>query len=220
PERFGEIARRSTEDTNTAVSQGRFGPISAGDLTLWPSAVDALMQLEEGEVSEVVETPWGFHIFRRLPAPAEERLRVRRIVIGYRQAEWLMFHERLDVDASAWRSRERTTALTQAQDIATQLQRDPSGFSGFLGSSDHFDAPRGGYAGVWTTQEPNIYGRALDEVSKLKVGETSAVVDTPLGFTVWQRMPLLEAEPEYAATTLRLRYDMLAPTNDPSSRQS
>jgi parvulin-like peptidyl-prolyl isomerase len=65
---FGELAALHSQ-SETASLQGLIGKLSRGTLT--PAIEDVIWGLDEGEVSEVVETPTGFHIFRvddRLPA--------------------------------------------------------------------------------------------------------------------------------------------------------
>ena len=64
---FGELAA-SRSQSETAKLQGLIGKLSRG--TLAPEIEDVIWELDVGEVSEVLETPAGFHIFRledRLP---------------------------------------------------------------------------------------------------------------------------------------------------------
>jgi parvulin-like peptidyl-prolyl isomerase len=65
---FGELAAAHSQ-SETAALQGLIGKLSRG--TLAPVIEDVIWALDEGEVSEIVETPTGFHIFKvddRLPA--------------------------------------------------------------------------------------------------------------------------------------------------------
>jgi parvulin-like peptidyl-prolyl isomerase len=65
---FGELATMYSQ-SETASLQGLIGKLSRG--TLAPEIENIIWALDEGEVSEVVETPTGFQIFRvdnRLPA--------------------------------------------------------------------------------------------------------------------------------------------------------
>jgi len=72
---FGELASVFSQ-SETAKLKGLIGKLSRG--TLAPAIEDVIWALDEGEVSDVVETPTGFHIFRvenRIPAeqrPLEE----------------------------------------------------------------------------------------------------------------------------------------------------
>jgi peptidyl-prolyl cis-trans isomerase SurA len=59
---FEEMARRFSEDQNSASSGGRIQDISQGELL--PEFAAVATRLEEGQVSQVFETPQGFHIMR------------------------------------------------------------------------------------------------------------------------------------------------------------
>lgn len=58
---FGDLARNYS-DSETAHLDGLIGRLSRGALD--PSLEDIVWNLEEGEISDVVETPAGFHIFK------------------------------------------------------------------------------------------------------------------------------------------------------------
>ena len=65
---FGELAAAHSQ-SETANLQGLIGKLSRG--TLAPAIEDVIWALDEGEVSDIVETPTGFHIFtveNRLPS--------------------------------------------------------------------------------------------------------------------------------------------------------
>ena len=59
---FAELARKHSEDTASATNGGDLGTIAEGE-TL-PQFEAALSALDPGEVSEVVETTFGFHIIQ------------------------------------------------------------------------------------------------------------------------------------------------------------
>jgi peptidyl-prolyl cis-trans isomerase SurA len=59
---FEEMARRFSEDQNSASSGGRIQDISQGELL--PEFAAVATRLEEEQVSQVFETPQGFHIMR------------------------------------------------------------------------------------------------------------------------------------------------------------
>lgn len=60
---FEEIARKHSEDTDSAVKGGDLGYISEGK-TNSGEFEKAAFALKPGEISDVVETPFGFHIIR------------------------------------------------------------------------------------------------------------------------------------------------------------
>lgn len=59
-ERFATLARIYSEDPGSAAKGGELGMISKS--VLWPAFADAAMALKPGVISQIVETPDGFHI--------------------------------------------------------------------------------------------------------------------------------------------------------------
>ncbi len=62
-EDFGKIAREYSEDADSAAKGGDIGYITAGQ-TNSQEFENAAFALKSGEVSTIVETPFGFHIIR------------------------------------------------------------------------------------------------------------------------------------------------------------
>lgn len=61
PASFAEVAREESEDVGTSRDGGRLGWVTPGS---WPQALEAaVFALSEGQVSDVVEGPAGFHVF-------------------------------------------------------------------------------------------------------------------------------------------------------------
>ncbi len=63
-EKFSTLARLYSEDTGTAVKGGELGMASKS--IFWPAFSDAAMSLRPGTVSQIVETPDGFHLIEVL----------------------------------------------------------------------------------------------------------------------------------------------------------
>ena len=59
-ERFATLARLYSEDTGSALKGGELGMASKS--IFWPAFSDAAMALKPGTISQIVETPDGFHI--------------------------------------------------------------------------------------------------------------------------------------------------------------
>ncbi|MFW6051401.1 MAG: foldase protein PrsA [Myxococcota bacterium] len=71
-EDLAELAREHSEDTNTAPKGGDLGEVGTG--YPWPEFVEVAFALEPGEISDVVETRFGYHIIQRPrsePGPSE-----------------------------------------------------------------------------------------------------------------------------------------------------
>ncbi len=81
PARFGELARKYSDDPTSAPWGGRLGNVFVR--TLPPRLVDALGNVPVGQVSSVVETTLGFHIVTQYPLPAEELLSGKEVRIQY-----------------------------------------------------------------------------------------------------------------------------------------
>lgn len=63
PQSWAEIARKASD--GPLATQG--GRVPMDTVRLFRSLYDVVLGLEPGEVSRVVGSPWGLHIFRRLP---------------------------------------------------------------------------------------------------------------------------------------------------------
>lgn len=61
PAAFADIARKESQDAGTAREGGHLGWVTAGS---WPQPLEsAVFALAQGQVSDVVEGPAGFHVF-------------------------------------------------------------------------------------------------------------------------------------------------------------
>ena len=63
-ESFATLARLYSEDTGSAMKGGELGMASKS--IFWPAFSDAAMSLKPGTISQIVETPDGFHIIEVL----------------------------------------------------------------------------------------------------------------------------------------------------------
>ncbi len=77
-EDFSELARFYSEDPGTANIGGDLGFIEKG--TLFESFEDAGFQLERGQISEIVETPIGFHLIQMVDKQ-EDKAHMKHILI-------------------------------------------------------------------------------------------------------------------------------------------
>jgi hypothetical protein len=214
PEQFADLARLHSEDLVSREDGGDLGGVMASDLASWPQVLDALAALRPGQVSEVVETRFGFHIFRRGSAPPEAELSGAHIVIGHERAQWLQVVAR--ADHISHRTREQALAL--ATDVFRQAQAHPKRFARLVDRySESCDAAAQGDFGNWSTREPNPYPGRMLRLQALAPGEVAPPIETRLGFEIVQRTPS-RPRPQHAARLLRLYFNPDAAATDPDSR--
>lgn len=172
-EDFAELATQLSDDS----SKARGGFLGSGSKGSWVEPFeDAVFALPVGGVSDVVESPFGFHIIRR---EALDEVRLRHIVVQYKGA--------LTVAAdspAAKRSREEAEArVAEARDHL--IQGEP--FEQVV--SEYSDGPmanRGGDLGWFLRGE---LGPAFDAVVfDLPVGAVSEVIETPFGLHLVERL--------------------------------
>lgn len=95
-EDFAALAKEYSKDSY-AASGGDMGWVKAGDLM--PKINDLIFSLKENEVSEILKTDLGFHIFKVLGiAPSE----VREFNQVKKQAEQLLFNQKIQIKLGQW----------------------------------------------------------------------------------------------------------------------
>jgi hypothetical protein len=184
PREFATLVRQYSEDVATNPSAGSLGGMAASQLSLWPQVLDALAAIKPGEVSQVVETPYGFHIFLRRPPPPDETVTGAHIVIAHDAAGWIRIVERADTPP-----RTRDEASNLANRVYEMAKHRPEEFSQLVQRfSEHRDASRGGDMGTWSVREPTHLSREIEILAKLAVGEVAPPLDSPVGFQIIQRV--------------------------------
>ena len=94
-ERFASLARLYSEDPGSARKGGELGMASKS--IFWPAFSDAAMALKPGNISQIVETPDGFHIIEVLQKEGD-MFNARHILIkpSYTQADQDKAFHKLD----------------------------------------------------------------------------------------------------------------------------
>lgn len=216
PSLFGVLAARHSEDEATRTLGGSLGGRSALELVTFGEVLDALATLQPGQTSDVIETPYGFHVFQRQPLPEPELVSGAHLVIGYDDAGWL----RNVVARGPTPSRSREAALAYARSLSERLRQAPTEFSAFVDRySEHRDAAWGGDIGEWFTRTVTDFPREVQVLQELAVGEISAPLDSVFGFEILQRTPN-GGRVHYAMEAVVLKFDASLPDSDASSRAS
>lgn len=157
-------------DGPASLRGGNLGIISLDKVM--PEVADAIRALRIGEVSEPVETAYGFHLLRRKPV---QRVSVRHILVMHADSD----------QAPPSITRSRDEALARAESLLVRV-RDGEAFEELAqAESDGPSAPRGGDLGRFGrgTMSPTF-----EDVSfALPVDGISDVVETPFGFHIIQR---------------------------------
>jgi len=171
PATFAELARKN--------SDGPSGP-RGGDLGMWrkgqmvPAFDAAIIKLKEGEISDPVETPFGYHVIKRNPLPP--LFSGSHILIAYKGA----MRARPNV------TRTKREALALARKLAKKAKKAPDTFAELAKKySDGPSGPRGGSLGTWPKgRMVPAFDKAME---KLAIGGISDPVETPFGYHVMKR---------------------------------
>ncbi len=172
-EAFEALAQSLSDDP----SRARGGFLGSGEAGTWAPAFEAAaFALAVGQVSEVVETDFGFHLIRRDPL---EEVRLRHLVV---QFEGALISDR--EAPSAGRTPAEARALAEQAHAALEAGEDFVALA--ARTSDGPMALRGADLGWFLRGE---LGERFDVAAfALEVGEHSGVVETPYGFHVIQRV--------------------------------
>lgn len=216
PERFFAYAVQHSEDLATGPLGGSLGGKGGLDYAPWGEVLDALSAIAPSQVSAVVETEYGFHIFLRRPPPARDTVSGSHLVIGYDQAGWL----RNAVPRGPVPTRSRKEAFELAQSLADRARENPEQFSVLVDRySEHRDAAAGGDLGEWATPGPSRYPREVEILATLPIGGVSQPIDSLFGVEILQRTPI-RSRGRYAMNALVFSFDASVHDDDPRSRAS
>ena len=197
PERFADLAARMSDDIVTAKQGGSLGGIRASQLP--PIFLDVLAALKPGEVSQPIATPWGFHVLWRRPAPEEQSVAGKRLVIRYRGT-----YGGPGTGPSV-RTREQASSL--ARSLAEQLRSGAATFDDLTAKySETADRIQSGDLGVWSNRESGPYPREIEQLTKLKINAVSEPLETVAGFEIVQRT-LSRPRSRFAMSSIKIKFD-------------
>lgn len=171
PERFAELANRHS-DGLTGANGGYLGVWAKGRMV--KTFDQAVERLAIGEVGRPIETPFGFHIIRRLPLPPV--LAGSHLLVAYKGAK----------QAGPHVTRTREEAATLAKRLAEEARRNPQDFPTLVRKqSDGVSASRGGRLGRWYRGQ--MIPAFEEAVERVRFGEITDPVESPFGFHVIRR---------------------------------
>lgn len=179
---FAELAKKYSEDPASAVLGGDLGFTKRGKLV--PEFEAAAFALDEGQISQPIETVFGFHIIQLLEKRGES-IHTRHILIKIKNDE--------DADLRA---------IEILNDIKDSLRNNKNTFEYYAKkySDDKETAKLGGLLGTFELGQ--LDKSLLDVVSKLKSGEISFPKRIEIGPTVYgyHIVYLISKTPEHKAT--------------------
>lgn len=161
---FGVKAIQYSEDPGSQMDGGNLGWIERGEMV--PEFESVVYRLKEGQVSDVFETPFGFHI-ALVDEKRGDKLKVRHILIRPRilESDTRLVAERLDsvlhqlqVDSLSW------------QNAVSKFSEDEQS----KGNGGMMTNPKTGNAFF---EKPDIDGQLLPVIDKMKVGDFSNVLE-------------------------------------------
>jgi parvulin-like peptidyl-prolyl isomerase len=171
---FAALAMEHSEDVDRRANGGYLGTVIRRELSdAFDDFEKAAFALEIGGFSEVVESPLGFHILRRVPL---EEWRGRVIFVGFKLPS-----------GGAKRSREEALAL--AEKVVRLARRPRADFATLARRySEGPERIKNGALGVFGRGERP--SNLCDAFAKLVVGEISEPVESKDGFHVLLSEPL------------------------------
>jgi PPIC-type PPIASE domain len=183
PDGFARLASRHSDDRVSREFGGELGVVSATEL---PAAMlDALAVLEIGRVSRVVETAFGFHILKRLPIGAEQRITARHIRIAHREVP--------DGPSRRRASRTREEAFSLAKQLYAELRAHPDRFGELARrNSDAPDAVEGGDLGTESSYVGADRALGFRLIEGRSAGAFSEPFETAAGIEIYQRVAQVE----------------------------
>ena len=171
-EDFATLAREYSDDPHAQENGGYLGIVRHGDLMFSLEANS--MRLAEGQISRIIETPYGFHILKR---EVLRRCQAYHILIAWRDAR--------KAAATVARTREQARALIEA--VRTEALVDGADRCA-LARRYSDDAKNRASCGSLGWIEPGLLPGEVEEVIfALQPGELSAAVETEYGFHVFWR---------------------------------
>jgi len=170
---FAEVAAEYS-DCPSKARGGDLGIFSATEMA--PAFSDAVLSLAIGEVSEPVETDYGYHIIKR---QAVEEVHARHILI--------MHDESKRKPTTISRSKAEAAQLIQA--LAEEVTAEGADFAAIArANSDCPSKHRGGDLGTFGRGQMSPAFEAA--AFALKEYEISGVVETEFGYHIIQRLPV------------------------------
>ena len=198
-EKFAALARMYSQDPSSAVRGGELGMRAKS--VYWPQFSDAAMALKVGQVSQIVETPDGFHIIQMIEKQGD------------------MFNARHILIKPAYTAEDRNRAFSRLDSIRTQIVEGKISFeqAAWNNSEDFKTRTNGGmmvdeYTGSALLEKDRLNANDFAAIKDMKEGEISEPfesLDTEgRGHTIYKIVRLDAIIPSHVAS-FETDYDAL-----------
>ena len=174
---FAELAKAYSDDS-TGPRGGSLGGFEAGTMVAPFEA--AVKTLQVGEVSGLVETPFGFHIIKR---EALTEIHVAHLLVSWAGAA----NAPKGVTRTKEEARIRASEAHDKAAAAAVATQDSSVWTGVV--SSYSDSPLKDDGGDLGWMAPGQMADVLDKAAfDLNIGAVSSVIETPVGFHLLRRV--------------------------------
>lgn len=156
-EKFSTLATLYSEDPGSAIKGGELGMASKN--IFWPQFSDVAMALKEGQISQIVETPDGFHLIQMIEKDGE------------------MFNARHILLKPKYTSEDRVKAFGKLDSLKTHIEADSLAFD--LAARIYSQDPKSALSGGLMADENT--GSTLFEKDLLKPADYAIIKDLEVG---------------------------------------
>ena len=210
-EKFASLARLYSQDPGSATRGGELGMRSK--TIYWPQFSDAAMSLKVGQVSQIVETPDGYHIIQMIEKSGD------------------MFNARHILIKPTYTSSDRNAAFARLDSIRSAIQEGKTTFevAAWSNSEDFKTRTNGGmmvdeYSGSSHFEKDRLNPADYAVIKEMKVGEISEPFESldneGNGHTIYKIVRLEEVTPAHVAS-FETDYDALVDmANEKNARKS
>lgn len=137
-----------------------------------PAFSKAVLAMEVGDVSDPVETPFGYHVIKRQEVKPLPKVSAKHILVMYNGS----------MRAPAKITRTKEEALARCQEALDRVRAGESFEDLAREYSDGPTGPRGGDLGEFSV---GVMAPAFEEAAMAcEVGETTDIVETPFGYHI------------------------------------
>ena len=186
---FSELAKRNSDDKGSAVNGGDLGFARKGVFV--KEFEEALFTLNIGDVSNIVETEFGYHIIKLLEKKGEQ-YRGQHILISFQKLE------ASDFECIGFLNAVRdsiTKGKYTFEEAAKKFSQDPE------------TAPKGGYLGFISVDK--LDSAYIDVLKDLNIGEISKPVKSGMDKNYGYEIILLKSKTQPHKVTLETDFDRI-----------